>query len=253
MMSHQRIKDPSLAAFVRYNGRRATPQLGGVRSVLMQERQYVIDAMTVRDSWRMFKIMAEFVEGFEHLSDVQPAVSIFGSSRAAPQDQEYRLTEELARLLVRKGYSVITGGGPGIMEAANKGAAEAGGQSIGLHIELPFEQAPNPYSNIRVSFRYFFVRKLMFVKYAIAYVVMPGGFGTIDELFEAITLIQTRKIKPFPVILMNRDYWEGLMEWLKGTVLKQGKVSDEDLEIMRITDSPEETVEIIDRFFQIIR
>ncbi len=216
------------------------------------ERQYVIDAMTVKDTWRMFRIMAEFVEGFERLADTQPAVSIFGSARARPQDREYQMTERLAQLLVERGYSVITGGGPGLMEAANKGAAQAGGHSIGLNIELPLEQRPNPYANVQLNFRYFFVRKVMFVKYAMAYIVMPGGFGTVDELFEAITLIQTRKIKPFPVILMQKGYWEGLVQWLRGTVLERGMISPRDLDIIQVVDDPEAAVEIVERFRRII-
>lgn len=218
----------------------------------LMDRQYVIDAMTVGDTWRMFRIMAEFVEGFEHLADLPPAVSIFGSARVGPESQEYQMAERLARMLVEKGYAVITGGGPGIMEAANKGAAEAGGQSVGLNIELPFEQKPNPYANLQLNFRYFFVRKVMFVKYAIAYVVMPGGFGTVDELFEAVTLIQTNKIKPFPVILMVKRYWEGLMKWIRETMLKEGKICQKDVELFHLTDDPEEVVEIVDKFRRII-
>jgi hypothetical protein len=218
----------------------------------LAERQYVIDAMTAQDSWRMFRIMAELVDGFEHLADRQPAVTIFGSSRAKPADREYELAERVAHLLVQRGYSVITGGGPGIMEAANKGAAEAGGQSVGLNIDLPFEQRPNPYVNLQISFRYFFVRKVMFVKYAMAYIVMPGGFGTLDELFEAATLIQTQKIKPFPLILMVREYWDGLFRWFRETMLQQGKISPSDMEIIQITDDPEEAVSIVDRFHRII-
>jgi len=220
------------------------------RSLL--DRQYVIDAMTVGDTWRMFRIMAEFVEGFEHLADLPPAVSIFGSARVGPESQEYQMAERLARMLVERGYAVITGGGPGIMEAANKGAAEAGGQSVGLNIELPFEQKPNPYANLQLNFRYFFVRKVMFVKYAIAYVVMPGGFGTVDELFEAVTLIQTNKIKPFPVILMVKRYWEGLMKWIKETMLQEGKICQKDLDLFHLTDDPEEVVEMVDKFRRII-
>jgi uncharacterized protein (TIGR00730 family) len=196
--------------------------------------------------------MAEFVEGFERLADTSPAVTIFGSARAEAGQPEYQLAERLAQLLVKRGYSVITGGGPGVMEAANKGAAEAGGQSVGLNIELPFEQKPNPYANIHLNFRYFFVRKVMFVKYAMAYIVMPGGFGTVDELFEAVTLIQTHKLKPFPVILMVRNYWEGLVRWLRETLLAQGKISPKELEILQLTDDPEEAVEIVDRFHRII-
>jgi uncharacterized protein (TIGR00730 family) len=220
------------------------------RSLL--DRQYVIDAMTVGDTWRMFRIMAEFVEGFEHLADLPPAVSIFGSARVGPESQEYQMAERLARMLVERGYAVITGGGPGIMEAANKGAAEAGGQSVGLNIELPFEQKPNPYANLQLNFRYFFVRKVMFVKYAIAYVVMPGGFGTVDELFEAVTLIQTNKIKPFPVILMVKRYWEGLMKWIKETMLQEGKICQKDVDLFHLTDDPEEVVEMVDKFRRII-
>jgi len=218
----------------------------------LSERQYVIDAMTVGDTWRMFRIMAEFVDGFEHLLEAGPAVTIFGSARSRPDHPEYSLAERLARLLVQRGYGVITGGGPGLMEAANKGASEAGGQSVGLNIQLPFEQKPNPYSNMQLNFRYFFVRKVMFVKYALAYIVMPGGFGTVDELFEAVTLIQTHKIKPFPVILMVRDYWEGLVRWMRETMLVQGKICPKDMEILQLTDDPEEAVEIVDRFHRII-
>ncbi len=220
------------------------------RSLL--DRQYVIDAMTVGDTWRMFRIMAEFVEGFEHLADLPPAVSIFGSARVGPEAQEYQMAERLARMLVERGYAVITGGGPGVMEAANKGAAEAGGQSVGLNIELPFEQKPNPYANLQLNFRYFFVRKVMFVKYAIAYVVMPGGFGTVDELFEAVTLIQTNKIKPFPVILMVKRYWEGLMKWIRETMLQEGKICQKDVDLFHLTDDPEEVVEIVDKFRRIV-
>lgn len=223
-----------------------------MRERSMMERQYVIDAMTVGDTWRMFRIMAEFVEGFEHLADISPAVSIFGSARVSSDAPEYQLTEKLARLLVQRGYGIITGGGPGIMEAANKGAAEAGGQSVGLNIELPFEQRPNPYSNLQLNFRYFFVRKVMFVKYAIAYIVMPGGFGTVDELFEAVTLIQTNKIKPFPVVLMVKSYWEGLLNWIRDTMLAQGKICSRDLDLLHLSDDPEEVVEIVERFHRII-
>jgi len=225
---------------------------GSMRPRSLLDRQYVIDAMTVGDTWRMFRIMAEFVEGFEHLADLPPAVSIFGSARVGPESPEYQMAERLARMLVERGYAVITGGGPGIMEAANKGAAEAGGQSVGLNIELPFEQKPNPYANLQLNFRYFFVRKVMFVKYAIAYVVMPGGFGTVDELFEALTLIQTNKIKPFPVILMVKRYWEGLMKWIKETVLQEGKICQKDVDLFHLTDDPEEVVDIVDKFRRII-
>ena len=191
----------------------------------MADKQYVINEITIKDSWRLFHIIAEFVEGFEALAELPPAVTIFGSARAKPEDEVYQKAELIATRLAENGFAVITGGGPGVMEAANKGAALAGGQSVGLNIQLPFEQYPNPYSNLNLSFRYFFVRKVLFVKYAVAYVILPGGFGTMDEFFEAVTLIQTKKIKPFPVILVGTDYWKGLLDWIKGTVLKQGIIS----------------------------
>jgi hypothetical protein len=211
----------------------------------MPDKQYVIDEITIQDSWRMFRIMAEFVEGFEALAKCHPAVSIFGSTRAKPEDEVYKKAEQIGRLLAENGFSVITGGGPGVMEAANKGSSSAGGKSIGLNIELPSEQKPNPYANIRLSFRYFFVRKVMFVKYAVAYIILPGGFGTMDELLESVTLIQTHKIKPFPVILVGSDYWKGLLEWIKGVVLKEGKISATDLEILQLIDEPEEIIKAI--------
>lgn len=216
------------------------------------ERQYVINAINTQDSWRMFRIMAEFVDGFEILPDIEPAVSIFGSARVRPGDKHYTFTEELASKLAGKGFSVVTGGGPGIMEAANKGAAEAGGKSVGLNIELPMEQKPNDFSNIKLNFRYFFCRKVMFVKYSMAYVVLPGGFGTLDELFEAVTLIQTDKIKPFPVILVGKDYWAGLMEWVREKLLVEEKVSEDDMEIIKIEDDMERIVKIISDFRDII-
>ena len=209
------------------------------------EKQYVIDAIGAKDSWRMFRIMSEFVDGFEDLAEVTPAVSIFGSARVKPDDPYYRLAEQLAGKLAQNGISVITGGGGGIMEAANKGAAEAGGRSIGLNIELPMEQKPNDYANMKLSFRYFFCRKVMFVKYALAYIVLPGGFGTLDELSEAITLIQTHKIKPFPVILVGGDYWTGFLDWIKTTVLKYENISPADIEIIRQIDDIDEIVKTI--------
>jgi len=211
----------------------------------MSDKQYVIDEITIQDSWRMFRIMAEFVDGFETLSKCHPAVTIFGSTRVKPGDEFYQKAERIGRLLAEKGFSVITGGGPGVMEAANKGASAAGGKSIGLNIELPLEQKPNPYTNITLSFRYFFVRKVMFVKYAVAYIILPGGFGTLDELSEAITLIQTHKIKPFPVILVGSPYWKGLMDWIKEVVLKEEKITPADLEIIQLIDEPEEIVKAI--------
>jgi uncharacterized protein (TIGR00730 family) len=213
----------------------------------MREKQYVVDDLTVKDTWRMFLILAEFVEGFEVLPDAYPAVSIFGSARSLPGSPAYRSAEKIARLLVKNGFNVISGGGPGVMEAANKGAAEAGGKSVGLHIHLPKEQAPNSYANVRLDFKYFFIRKVMFVKYAVAYVILPGGFGTLDELFEALTLIQTKRIKSFPVILFDSSYWKGLLSWIKGTMVKEKSISKEDLDIFQVVDTAEEAVGIIKR------
>ena len=211
----------------------------------MIEKQYVINEITIQDSWRMFRIMAEFVDGFEALAKYHPAVSIFGSTRIRPGDEVYQKAEQIGKLLAENGFSVITGGGPGAMEAANKGAFSAGGKSIGLNIELPLEQKPNPYTNITLNFRYFFVRKVMFVKYAVAYIVLPGGFGTMDELLESITLIQTQKIKPFPVILVGSNYWRGFLDWIKEVVLKEGKISSAELDILQLIDEPEEIVRTI--------
>ena len=213
----------------------------------MGEKQYLVDEITLKDSWRMFRFLAEFVEGFEVLPEVSPAVTIFGSSRAKPQSTIYKTTLEVARLLVENGFNVISGGGPGIMEAANRGAAEAGGKSVGLHIELPNEQKPNEYANVRLGFKYFFIRKVMFVKYAVAYIIMPGGFGTLDELFEALTLIQTKRIRYFPVILMDSKFWNGLLDWVKGTLVKEDTVSESDFNIFNVVDTPEEAVAIIKR------
>ncbi|PKN71409.1 MAG: TIGR00730 family Rossman fold protein [Deltaproteobacteria bacterium HGW-Deltaproteobacteria-10] len=214
----------------------------------MDEKQYVIDSMSINESWRVFRIMAEIVDGIETLSNVHNAVTIFGSARVKPDDICYQNTEKLARLLVQEKFSVITGGGPGVMEAANKGAAEAGGKSVGLNIKLPYEQKPNPYANIHLDYKYFFVRKVMFVKYAVAYVIMPGGFGTMDELFEALTLIQTRKIKAFPLILMGGEYWQGLIDWLKNTMIKNGKILAADLDLIQVVDEPEEVVKLIKKY-----
>lgn len=212
---------------------------------MTDNHQYVVDKITAQESWRMFHIMAEFVEGFDALARYHPAVSIFGSTRANPEDEVYKKAERIGRLLAENGFSVITGGGPGAMEAANKGASLAGGKSIGLNIELPLEQKPNPYANITLKYRYFFVRKVMFVKYAVAYIILPGGFGTMDELFESVTLIQTHKIKPFPVILVGSNYWKGLLDWIKDVVLKEGRISPTDLDILQLIDDPEEIVRTI--------
>lgn len=212
------------------------------------QHQYWLDYFNAGDSWRLFRIMAEFVEGFDTLSGVHgPAVSFFGSARTRPDDPYYGLTVTIAAELSRLGYSIVTGGGPGIMEAANKGAAEGGGNSIGLNINLPFEQEPNPFANIPLSFKYFFVRKVMFVKYAMAFICMPGGFGTLDEVFEAITLIQTRRIKPFPIILVGSEFWAGLIDWIKDRLLESGNISKSDLLIFNVMDDPEEVVAFIKR------
>ena len=214
----------------------------------MDEKQYVVDALSIEESWRIFRIMAEFVEGIETLSKVNNAVTVFGSARIKPGDIYYQKTEQLARLLAHNGFSVITGGGPGIMEAANKGASEAGGKSVGLNIRLPFEQKPNPYANLHIDYKYFFIRKVMFVKYAVAYVIMPGGYGTMDELFEALTLIQTKRIKSFPVILMGSEYWRGLLDWLKNTMLRENKISPGDLDFIQLIDDPEEALKHIKKY-----
>ena len=213
----------------------------------MLEKQYIVDDLTLNESWRMFQIMAEFVKGFEVMPDAYPAVTIFGSSRIKPKSAVYKDTLKVSRLLVESGFNIISGGGPGVMEAANRGAAEAKGKSVGLHIELPNEQAPNKYANIRLAFKYFFIRKVMFVKYAVAYIIMPGGFGTLDELFEALTLIQTKRIRYFPVILLGSQFWEGLLDWAKKTLIKEQTIAEADFDIFNIVDTPEEAVAIIKR------
>lgn len=205
------------------------------------------------DSWVIFKVMSEFVNGYETMSRIGPCVSIFGSARTKPEDKYYQLAERIAEKITRAGYGVITGGGPGIMEAGNKGAAQGGGPSVGLNIELPFEQHFNPYidSDKNVNFDYFFVRKVMFVKYSQGFVVMPGGFGTLDEMFEAITLIQTKKIAKFPIILVGRDFWGGLMDWIKTVMIEQNKnANPEDLNLIKVVDTEEEVVEVIDAFYK---
>jgi uncharacterized protein (TIGR00730 family) len=207
--------------------------------------RYAIEALSAQESWRMFRIMSEFVDSIDELAEYQNSVAVFGSARSKPDSKEYQMAETLGKELAKAGYGVITGGGGGVMEAANKGASEAGGASVGLNIELPFEQKPNPYANVQLSFRYFFVRKVMFVKYSMAYVVMPGGFGTLDELSEALTLIQTRRIKPFPVILMDSSFWGPFADWVKSSLLSTGKLSESDLDLFRIMDDPMEAVKLI--------
>ncbi len=211
----------------------------------LERHQYLIDEFKLGESWRVFRIIGEFVDGVDTLHDVGPAVSIFGSSRMGADCPHYQAAVRMAEMLVENGFAVITGGGGGIMEAGNKGAAQKGGASVGLNIQLPMEQQPNPYSNVKLEFRYFFIRKVMFVKYAMAYIIMPGGFGTLDELFEAVTLIQTRRIKPLPVILYDSAYWCGLVEWIKCQLLENAMISPEDLDILKMADSPEEVVEIV--------
>jgi len=205
------------------------------------------------DSWAIFKIMGEFVNGYEKLSKIGPCVSIFGSARTKPDNKYYKLAEEVAAKIVNHGYGVITGGGPGIMEAGNKGAHLGGGTSVGLNIELPFEQHDNPYidPDKSLDFDYFFVRKVMFVKYSQGFVVMPGGFGTLDELFEAITLIQTNKIEKFPIILVGTDFWSGLLDWVKATLLsKFNNISEKDLDLIHLVDTEKEVIEILDNFYK---
>ncbi|MBL7130342.1 MAG: TIGR00730 family Rossman fold protein [Candidatus Omnitrophica bacterium] len=204
---------------------------------------------TAEETWRVFRIMAEFIDGFEEMSKLGKAVSIFGSSRIRPQDKYYKIAERTAYLLAKEGYAIITGAGPATMEAANKGASEAKGHSIGLNIQLPTEQKPNKYIDTLLEFRYFFVRKVLFVKYAKAFVILPGGFGTLDEFFESVTLIQTKRIKKFPIVLVGSEYWKGLIDWLNNTVLKTDRILKAELNIFKIVDKPEEVVSAIRKFY----
>ena len=211
------------------------------------------NAIKTADSWQIFRIMSEFVDGFESMSKIGPCVSVFGSARTQPDNVFYQQAEEIGYLLTQKGYGVITGGGPGIMEAANKGAKKGGGKSVGLNIELPFEQSHNQFidHDKLLNFDYFFVRKVMFVKYAQGFVVLPGGVGTLDELFEAITLIQTGKIGKFPIILVGSTYWKGIIEWIKRIVLQEeNNISKKDLKLFKIVDTPAQAVEIIEKFYK---
>ncbi len=212
---------------------------------IFEKKQYVLEELEAKESWRLFKIIAEFVEGFDELSALYPAITIFGSARIKPDDEDYQKAEKVARLLVEAGFSIITGGGPGIMEAANKGAAEAGGFSAGLNIKLPFEQEPNPYANIKLEFRYFFVRKVLMAKYSVGFIFFPGGYGTLDELFEILTLIQTKKIRPVPVVLVNSSYWVPLKNWIEEHLLATKKIEPHDLKIFVIEDEPKEVVKYL--------
>src|SRR5687767_4189452 len=214
---------------------------------LLSRAPVIPRADTTTDAWRVLRIMGEFVEGFETLASLGPAVTIFGSARVKPDSEYYELAERTAALLAEQGFAVITGGGPGVTEAANKGALEAGGMSVGCNIELPFEQRPNAYQTKSLTFKYFFVRKMMFVKYSLGFIIFPGGYGTFDELFEALTLIQTRKIRNFPIILFGASYWTGMLNWLHDTVMAEGKISKIDFHMIHLTDSPAEVVEIVVR------
>jgi uncharacterized protein (TIGR00730 family) len=212
------------------------------------EDEKLLESVAVgKDAWRVFRIMGEFVEGFEDMSQIGPAVSVFGSARTSPDDPMYGQCVETARLLGAAGYAIITGGGPGIMEAANRGARFAGARSVGCNIELPFEQRSNQFLDVSIDFRYFFVRKTMFVKYAEAFVIFPGGFGTLDELFEALTLIQTRKVHDFPIVLFGARYWSGMLDWLEGTMSAEGKIVPADLRLMHVTDDPADAADHIVR------
>ncbi|WP_297528178.1 TIGR00730 family Rossman fold protein [Thiohalobacter sp.] len=210
----------------------------------------VNDTQLTRESWKIFQIMAEFVEGFERLARIKPSVSVFGSARTPPESDEYKLAEEISRQLSDAGFSVVSGGGPGIMEAANKGAQAGRSPSIGLNIQLPHEQSGNPYQDIALNFRHFFSRKVMFVKYASAYVVLPGGFGTLDELAEILTLVQTGKTRRIPIILVGSDFWKGLVDWFRDTLVTAGTISPEDLDLFRILDEPAEVVDAIFDYYE---
>ncbi len=214
----------------------------------MQQQEYEINELAKEESWRMFRIIGELVEGFDKLTGVEPAVTIWGSARVKPGDEQYRKTEEIARRLGELGFSIITGGGPGLMEAANKGALEAGAKSVGVNIELPEEQAANTYTSLSLTLRHFFVRKVLLVKYATAFVIMPGGLGTLDELTEVLTLMQSHKIKPFPVVLFNSAYWQGFLKWLTDFTLARGYISEEDLRLLRVCDETDEVIEAVRRW-----
>src|SRR6187549_2408953 len=223
---------------------RSTAEGGTEDQKLLRSEGQSVDFQDT-DTWRTLRIMGEFVEGFDALADIGPAVSIFGSARIGRRNRYYGAARRLAAALAKQGFAIITGGGPGVMEAANRGAKEAGGLSIGCNIELPFEQGLNPYLNRSLNFKFFFVRKTMFVKYATAFIVFPGGYGTLDELFEALTLIQTGKVKDFPVILFGKEYWSGLLDWLTKTVAAERKIDEKDLKLFQVTDNPAEATRLV--------
>ncbi len=216
------------------------------RRRINREPKYCLENVVIEDSWRMFRIMGEFVNGFDTMSAINvPSVTIYGSARTPSDHPCYKMAEQISADLARAGYGIITGGGPGIMEAANKGATEAGGVSVGLNIALPHEQAPNPYPNYSLQFKYFFVRKVMFMKYSMGFICMPGGFGSLDELFESVTLIQTNRVKPFPIVLMGSEFWGGLVGWLKDQLLANDTISEEDLDMIHVMDETEAVVDFI--------
>ena len=212
--------------------------------------EYEINDLAKEESWRLFRILGELVEGFDSLSGVEPAVSIYGAARIGPDDELYKQTEEIAQRLGETGFSIITGGGPGVMEAANRGAFKAGVASVGLNIQLPEEQAPNVYTTQSITFRHFFVRKVMLVKYATAFIMMPGGLGTLDELTEILTLMQTHKIRPFPVVLFNSNYWKGFLDWLHTCVLSEGFISEEDVSLLRVCDETDDVIETVCQWYE---
>ena len=225
--------------------RPGVPEAGRPRTKTTEDERLLqspANLAVAKDAWRVFRIMGEFVEGYDELANLGPAVTVFGSARTPPDHPMYQVCVETARKLGEAGYDIITGGGPGMMEAANRGAREAGVKSVGCNIELPFEQGTNPFVDISVNFRYFFVRKTMFIKYAQGFVILPGGFGTMDELFESLTLIQTGKVRNFPVVMVGRDYWSGLLDWLTTKMLESGNISPEDMDLIKITDDPDEVV-----------
>ncbi|HTA77595.1 MAG TPA: TIGR00730 family Rossman fold protein [bacterium] len=222
----------------------------GFREAGRSNNPYIANEFKEQDTWRMFRIMSEFVEGFESLRGIRPAVTIFGSARTPETAKDYQLARKIGAALSKKGFSIITGGGPGIMQAANQGGHEAGGRSVGCNIELPFEQKSNPYVNLPVNFHYFFIRKVMFLRYTSAVVVMPGGFGTMDELFEVLTLVQTHKIDPFPIILVDSEFWGGAIDWIKKSLLGNKYIDKDDLKLFHLVDTPEEVTKIITQYYK---